>query len=180
MPDPATLPEPFETAAQAFKALLDTLGAGRHHLVCSAHTDLGSFASVSTTVDRAPDDQDLMEADGEGSLMFCHLLAQTSLGYRDAAIFTRTYASEDKAVLRGWRVTAGGPNPWKRPTCSPRTAPTSPLGIRSRPSQARTTRRASCSHPTGPAAARDARQGTPPVQDGPSGMQPFALTVIII
>ncbi|MCZ4610383.1 hypothetical protein O3S80_42800 [Streptomyces sp. Lzd4kr] len=111
MPDPTTLPEPFETAAQAFKALLDTLGAGRHHLVCSAHTDQGSFASVSTTVDRAPDDQDLMEADGEGSLMFCHLLAQTSLGYRDAAIFTRTYASEDRAVLRGWRVTAGWPEP---------------------------------------------------------------------
>jgi len=101
MPDPTFLADPFETAAQAFGALLDALGPGRHHLVCSAHTALGSFASASATVECAPDDQDQANADYEGWLMFCHLLAQTSISFRDAALFARTYTSDSTSVLRG-------------------------------------------------------------------------------
>ncbi|MCW8103544.1 hypothetical protein [Streptomyces tauricus] len=111
MHNPATLPDPFETAAQAFSALLDALGPGRHQLVCSAHTALGSFASASVDAEYAPDDQDEVDADSEGWLMFCHLLAQTSIGFRDAAIFTRTYTTDSASVVRGWKVTNGWPYP---------------------------------------------------------------------
>ncbi|WP_331732668.1 hypothetical protein [Streptomyces sp. NBC_00989] len=111
MPDPTFLPDPFETAAQAFGALLDALGPGRHHLVCSAHTALGSFASASATVECAPDDPDQVNADYEGWLMFCHLLAQTSIGFRDAALFVRSYTTDSASVLRGWHVADGWPQP---------------------------------------------------------------------
>ncbi|MFD3381339.1 MULTISPECIES: hypothetical protein [unclassified Streptomyces] len=111
MPDPTTLPDPFDTAARAFEALLDALGPGRHHLVCSAHTALGSFASASATVECPPDDQDQANADYEGWLMFCHLLAQTSIAFRDATIFTRTHTTDTTSVLRGWKVTNGWPQP---------------------------------------------------------------------
>ncbi|MFE9687508.1 hypothetical protein [Streptomyces sp. NPDC006285] len=111
MSDPTTLPDPFDTAAQAFEALLDALGPGRHHLVCSAHSALGSFASASATVECAPGDQDQANADYEGWLMFCHLLAQTSITFRDAAIFARTYTTDSTSVLRGWSVIEGWPQP---------------------------------------------------------------------
>ncbi|GGX93825.1 hypothetical protein [Streptomyces fructofermentans] len=110
MPDPTTLPDPFETAAQAFGALLDALGPGHHHLLCSAYTPLGSFASASTTIECTPD-QDHVDADYEGWLMFCHLLAQTSIAFRGATIFTRTYTTTSTSVLRGWSVTNGWPHP---------------------------------------------------------------------
>ncbi|MFG3133710.1 hypothetical protein ACGFZU_39190 [Streptomyces tendae] len=111
MPDPNTLPDPFDTAAQAFEALLDALGPGRHHLVCSAHTSRGSFASASATVECTDDDRDQADADYEGWLMFCHLLAQTSIAFRQATIFARTHTTDLTSVLRGWRVTNGWPQP---------------------------------------------------------------------
>ncbi|MFF3489100.1 hypothetical protein ACFYXC_38545 [Streptomyces sp. NPDC002701] len=105
------MPDPFDTAAQAFEALLDALEPGRHRLVCSAHTALGSYASASASVECTPGDQDQVSAGYEGWLMFCHLLAQTSIAFRDAAIFARTYTTDSTSVLRGWFVIEVRPQP---------------------------------------------------------------------
>ncbi|WP_369228418.1 hypothetical protein AB5J52_48070 (plasmid) [Streptomyces sp. R39] len=111
MPDVTRLPDPFDTASQAFKALLDVLGPGRHQLTCSAQTLLGSYASATTSVEGGPDDQFRAQPDPEGWLMFCHLLAQTSIAFRHAAVFTRTYITDSTSVVRGWSVIDGWPHP---------------------------------------------------------------------
>ncbi|MGW1966385.1 hypothetical protein ACWCPD_39730 [Streptomyces sp. NPDC001935] len=56
MPDPIAVPDPLETATLAFEALLDTSGPGVHHLVCSATSTLGSYASASVVVHLEPGD----------------------------------------------------------------------------------------------------------------------------
>ncbi|MGW2612727.1 hypothetical protein ACWC4A_52065 [Streptomyces mirabilis] len=111
MHDPITLPDPFETATLAFGALLSTCGPGRHHLTCSATTAPGSYASASVTVECTPADESVENADYEGWLMFCHLLAQTSIAFRDGTIFVRSYTTDSTSVVRGWTITDGWPQP---------------------------------------------------------------------
>ncbi|MFE9881927.1 hypothetical protein [Streptomyces sp. NPDC005784] len=111
MPDPIAVPDPLETATLAFEALLDASGPGVHHLVCSATSALGSYASASVVVQLEPGDPVRADADLEGSLMFCHVLAQTSRFFTCAAVFTRTYTPGGACRVRGWTVVDGWPQP---------------------------------------------------------------------
>ncbi|MEV5776633.1 hypothetical protein AB0L49_36265 [Streptomyces antimycoticus] len=99
----------FDTAALAFEALLSALGPGRHHLLISAHTALGSSATASVVVEGAPGG--LVRTEKEGSLMFCYTLAQASAAFDCAVVFARTVAPDGggKSVVQGWVLTGGWP-----------------------------------------------------------------------
>lgn len=110
MPDSIALPDPLEMSTLAFEALLSACGPGFHHLVCTSFTPLGSDACVSVYVERAPGKEVIADADLEGALMFCHVLALSARTLGTGAVCVRSCVA-DRCVVRGWSVVDGWPQP---------------------------------------------------------------------
>ncbi|WP_258053146.1 hypothetical protein [Streptomyces sp. Ru73] len=97
-----TAHDAFEHASQATLRLLDALGPGRHHLVCSVPTGAGTplLAAVHATADH---DGRLHLAEAE-ALVFCTVLAAGIALRGPGGVVARTLDDQHGDVVRGWSL----------------------------------------------------------------------------
>ncbi len=100
--DGDTAHDAFENASQAMLRLLDALGPGRHHLVCSVPAGDGSPLLAALHATAHPDGR-LHLAEAE-ALIFCTVLAAGIALRRPGGVVARTLDDEHGDEVRGWSL----------------------------------------------------------------------------
>ncbi|MCZ4123017.1 hypothetical protein [Streptomyces sp. H39-S7] len=98
----------FERASRALVGLIETAGAGIHHLVCSVRSDDAPLLAVLTTERAASGRIHFAEAD---ALVFCTVLAAAAVSDSPAGIVIRSTGSDGRDEVRGWSLRDGWPQP---------------------------------------------------------------------
>ncbi|WP_329362241.1 hypothetical protein OG896_03450 [Streptomyces sp. NBC_00669] len=98
----------FDDASDTLLRLLDAVGPGAHHLVCSLPTDDGPPLPAALHAHTSPDGEPhFAEAD---ALVLCTLIAAATVTGRTAGLVIRTF-DHDGDTVRGWELHQGDPRP---------------------------------------------------------------------
>ncbi|MEU7256865.1 hypothetical protein AB0B21_13785 [Streptomyces rimosus] len=89
----------FARASRAVTSLLDALGDGTHHLVCSVPA---SGAPLLAVLHAASDDDGRLELSEAATLLFCTVLAVGVALRSPGGIVSRTSGTDDRDAVRGW------------------------------------------------------------------------------
>jgi hypothetical protein len=98
----------FEDASDTLLRLLEAVGPGAHHVVCSLPTDDGPPLPAALHAHTAPDGEPhFAEAD---ALVLCTVIAAAAVTGRTAGLVVRTLGP-DADTVRGWELHHGTPHP---------------------------------------------------------------------
>jgi hypothetical protein len=98
----------FEQASDTLLGLLEAVGDGTHHIVCSLPTDDGPPLLTAAHAHNAPDGElELSDAD---ALVLCTVMAAATVTGRTAGLVIRTFDPHGDTV-RGWELRHGTPHP---------------------------------------------------------------------
>jgi len=99
----------FDRAAHALLRVLDAVGSGTHHVVCSLPTGDGPPLVAATLVDTGDDgDIHLAEADG---LVLCTVMAAENAVPATGGLAVRTTDADGTDTVRLWSLRDGEPHP---------------------------------------------------------------------
>ncbi|MBH1937007.1 hypothetical protein I5Q34_22515 [Streptomyces sp. AV19] len=101
--------EPFARASRILRRILEALGTGTHHLVCTVPTDGG--APLVALLQAACDDDGGLRLDEPAALLFCTVLAAGIATDRPGGIVARTHRTGGTTTVRGWSLRRGRPRP---------------------------------------------------------------------
>ncbi|GAA0399542.1 hypothetical protein [Streptomyces luteireticuli] len=101
--------EPFARASRALRRILEALGAGTHHLVCSVPTE-GDVPLVALLRAHC-DDTGGLRLDEPDALLFCTVLAAGIATDRPGGVVARTHRAGQPDAVRGWSLRRGRPRP---------------------------------------------------------------------
>jgi hypothetical protein len=99
----------FDTASDTLLRIVEAVGDGIHHVVCSLPTDDGPplLAAVHIAID--PDgEMHLTEAD---ALVICTVMAVAAVTARVGGLVVRTTDTDGRDTVRGWELRDGEPRP---------------------------------------------------------------------
>ncbi|WP_405578233.1 hypothetical protein [Streptomyces sp. NBC_01190] len=99
----------FERASDTLLRIVEAVGPGGHHLVCSLPTDDGSPLLAAAEIDADPDGElRVAEAD---ALVVCTIMAVSSVSAHTGGLVVRTTDPDGTETVRGWSLLAGEPRP---------------------------------------------------------------------
>ncbi|MDJ0346053.1 hypothetical protein QMK19_26070 [Streptomyces sp. H10-C2] len=98
----------FERASQALMRLIEAVGTGTHHAVCSVPLGDSPLLAVLTTDCHADGQVHFVEAD---ALVFCTVLAAAAVSDSPGGIVVRTTGADGGDEVRGWSLHDGWPHP---------------------------------------------------------------------
>ncbi|BBB01787.1 hypothetical protein RVR_9358 [Actinacidiphila reveromycinica] len=98
----------FDDASDTLLGLLDAVGPGTHHIVCSLPTDDGPPLPAALHAHTSPDGEPhVAETD---ALVLCTVMAAATVTGRTAGLVIRTL-DPDGDTVRGWELRDGTPDP---------------------------------------------------------------------
>lgn len=99
----------FDTASETLLRIVEAVGDGTHHLVCSlpAHEGPPLLAAVQIAID-ADGEMHLVEAD---ALVICTVMAVAAVTARVGGLVVRTTDADGRDTVRGWELRDGEPQP---------------------------------------------------------------------
>ncbi|KNB50338.1 hypothetical protein AC230_25030 [Streptomyces caatingaensis] len=101
--------EPFARALRALRAILEALGGGTHHLVCSVPTESG--APLVAVLGAHCDDTGGLRLDEPSALLFCTVLAASATTEHPGGIVVRSHRPGRQDTVRGWSLRRGRTRP---------------------------------------------------------------------
>lgn len=99
----------FDTASHTLLRLLEAVGGGSHHVVCSLPTPEGPPLIAAVQIeDRPGGDLRVAETD---ALVVCTVMAVAAVTSRVGGLVVRTTGADGRETVRGWEVRDGEPRP---------------------------------------------------------------------
>ncbi|MFC4031557.1 hypothetical protein ACFO3J_08695 [Streptomyces polygonati] len=99
----------FDRASHTLLRIVEAVGPGGHHLVCSLPTDEGPPLLAAVQIDADPDGElNLSEAD---ALVVCTIMAAGTVSAHSGGLVVRTTDPDGTETVRGWSLREGEPHP---------------------------------------------------------------------
>ncbi|WP_171172323.1 hypothetical protein [Streptomyces sp. I05A-00742] len=99
----------FTRASLALRRIVEALGTGTHHLVCSVPADGDAPLVALLQAECGPDGR--LRLDEPSALVFCTVLAAGIATDRPGGIVARTHTPGRPPTVRGWSLRSGWPRP---------------------------------------------------------------------
>ncbi|MDX6356604.1 MAG: hypothetical protein QOF98_3507 [Streptomyces sp.] len=99
----------FDRASHTLLRVIEAVGSGSHHVVCSLPTDDGPPLLAAVHVD-ADGDGEVQIAEPD-ALVVCTIMAASTLTAHPGGLVIRTSAPDRPETVRGWSLRSGEPHP---------------------------------------------------------------------